>query len=111
MVHPPFKLSNLTSCPARFASPASWTVSVAPSIIMNRPSRSWREARAARTVPSSGPVGGIPPNVGVGVGVGAGVSLGGRPETQAMIAQQNRVLEALECRYRRERSSSRTPRR
>ena len=43
----------------------------------------------------------MPPNVGVGVG--------GRPDAQAMLAQQNREMEALERRSQRERSASMNP--
>jgi len=53
----------------------------------------------------------MPPNVGVGMGVGAGmgVGVGGRPDAQAMLAQQNREMEALERRSQRERSVSMNP--
>ena len=57
----------------------------------------------------------MPPNVGMGVGAGAGVGVGvgmgvgGRPDAQAMIAQQNREMEALERRSQRERSGSMNP--
>ena len=47
----------------------------------------------------------MPPNVGVGVGIG----VGGRPDAQAMLAQQNREMEALERRSQRERSASMNP--
>ena len=63
--------------------------------------------RQGQRVPPSGPVGGMPPNVGAGVGVGMGVS--GRPDAQAMLVQQNRELEALERRSQRERSGSMNP--
>jgi hypothetical protein len=43
----------------------------------------------------------MPPNVGVGVG--------GRPDAQVMLAQQNREMEALERRSQRERSASMNP--
>lgn len=47
------------------------------------------------------------PNVGVGdgteVGVGMEAGTGGRPDAQAMIAQQNHDMEALERRNQRER--------
>jgi hypothetical protein len=71
--------------------------------------------RQGQRVPHSGPVGGMPPNVGMGVGAGAGVGVGlgmgvgGRPDAQAMIAQQNREMEALERRSQRERSGSMNP--
>jgi hypothetical protein len=67
--------------------------------------------RQGQRVPPSGPVGGMPPNVGVGMGVGAGmgVGVGGRPDAQAMLAQQNREMEALERRSQRERSVSMNP--
>jgi len=58
--------------------------------------------RQGQRVPPSGPVGGMPPNVGAGVGVG----VGGRPDAQAMLVQQNREMEALERRSQRERSGS-----
>ena len=57
----------------------------------------------------------MPPNVGMGVGAGAGVGVGvgmgvgGRPDAQAMIAQQNREMEALERRSQRERGGSMNP--
>jgi hypothetical protein len=63
--------------------------------------------RQGQRVPPSGPVGGMPPNVGAGVAVGMGV--GGRPDAQAMLVQQNREMEALERRSQRERSSSMNP--
>ena len=63
--------------------------------------------RQGQRVPPSGPVGGMPPNVGVGVGAGVGV--GGRPDAQAMLVQQNREMEALERRSQRERSGSMNP--
>jgi len=63
--------------------------------------------RQGQRVPPSGPVGGMPPNVGTGVGVGIGV--GGRPDAQAMLVQQNREMEALERRSQRERSGSMNP--
>jgi hypothetical protein len=63
--------------------------------------------RQGQRVPPSGPVGGMPPNVGAGVGVGMGVS--GRPDAQAMLVQQNREMEALERRSQRERSGSMNP--
>jgi hypothetical protein len=47
----------------------------------------------------------MPPNVGVGIGIG----VGGRPDAQAMLAQQNREMEALERRSQRERSASMNP--
>lgn len=47
----------------------------------------------------------MPPSVGVGVGIG----VGGRPDAQAMLAQQNREMEALERRSQRERSASMNP--
>ena len=71
--------------------------------------------RQGQRVPPSGPIGGMPPNVGMGVGAGAGVGVGmgmgvgGRPDAQAMIAQQNREMEALERRSQRERSGSMNP--
>jgi hypothetical protein len=71
--------------------------------------------RQGQRVPPSGPVGGMPPNVGMGggagpgVGVGVGMGVGGRPDAQAMIAQQNREMEALERRSQRERSGSMNP--
>ena len=61
--------------------------------------------RQGQRVPPSGPVGGMPPNVGVGMGVG----VGGRQDAQAMLAQQNREMEALERRSQRERSVSMNP--
>lgn len=61
--------------------------------------------RQGQRVPPSGPVGSMPPNVGAGVGVG----MGGRPDAQAMLVQQNREMEALERRSQRERSSSMNP--
>ncbi|KAH9971997.1 hypothetical protein BGW80DRAFT_1317512 [Lactifluus volemus] len=57
--------------------------------------------RQGQRVPAAGSVGGMPPNVGVGVG--------GRPDAQAMLAQQNREMEALERRSQRERSASMNP--
>lgn len=63
--------------------------------------------RQGQRVPPSGPVGGMPPNVGAGVGVGMGVS--GRPDAQAMLVQQNREMEALERRSQRDRSGSMNP--
>ena len=54
----------------------------------------------------------MPPNVGVGVGaggMGVGVGVGGRPDAQAMLAQQSREMEALERRSQRERSASMNP--
>ncbi|KAI0251100.1 hypothetical protein BJV78DRAFT_508245 [Lactifluus subvellereus] len=57
--------------------------------------------RQGQRVPPPGPVGAMPPNVGVGVG--------GRPDAQAMLAQQNREMEALERRSQRERSASMNP--
>lgn len=68
--------------------------------------------KQGQRVPPSGPVGGMPPNVGVGVGaggMGVGVGVGGRPDAQAMLAQQNREMEALERRSQRERSASMNP--
>ncbi|KAI0292392.1 hypothetical protein BC826DRAFT_936865 [Russula brevipes] len=67
--------------------------------------------RQGQRVPPAGPVGGMPPNVGVGVGagVGVGVGVGGRPDAQAMLVQQNREMEALERRNQRERSASMNP--
>ena len=67
--------------------------------------------RQGQRVPPSGPVGGMPPNVGVGVGagVGVGVGVGGRPDAQAMLVQQNREMEALDRRSQRERSGSMNP--
>ncbi|KAH9960102.1 hypothetical protein BC827DRAFT_1297105 [Russula dissimulans] len=67
--------------------------------------------RQGQRVPPVGPVGGMPPNVGVGVGagVGLGVGVGGRPDAQAMLAQQNREMEALERRNQRERGASINP--
>jgi hypothetical protein len=67
--------------------------------------------RQGQRVPPAGPVGGMPPNVGVpvGAGVGLGVGVGGRPDAQAMLAQQNREMEALERRNQRERSASMNP--
>ncbi|KAH9985738.1 hypothetical protein BJV77DRAFT_1031425 [Russula vinacea] len=70
--------------------------------------------RQGQRVPPSGPVGGMPPNVGMGVGAGRGrcgrgYGVGGRPDAQAMIAQQNREMEALERRSQRERSGSMNP--
>jgi len=47
----------------------------------------------------------MPPNVGIGVGMG----VGGRPDAQAMLAQQNREMESLERRSQRERSASMNP--
>lgn len=62
--------------------------------------------RQGQRIPAGGPIaGGMPPNVGVGVGIG----VGGRPDAQAMIAQQNREMEALERRSQRERSASMNP--
>jgi hypothetical protein len=63
--------------------------------------------RQGQRVPPAGPVGGMPPNLGVGAGVGVGV--GGRPDAQAMLVQQNREMEALERRNQRERSASMNP--
>ncbi|KAH9973931.1 hypothetical protein BJV74DRAFT_195182 [Russula compacta] len=57
--------------------------------------------RQGQRVPHAGPVGGMP------VGVGVGVS--GRADAQAMLAQQNREMEALERRSQRERSGSMNP--
>jgi hypothetical protein len=56
----------------------------------------------------------MPPNVGgvgagMGMGVGVGVGVGGRSDAQAMLAQQNREMEALERRSQRERSGSMNP--
>jgi len=68
--------------------------------------------KQGQRVPPSVPVGGMPPNVGVGVGaggMGVGVGVGGRPDAQAMLAQQNREMEALERRSQRERSASMNP--
>jgi len=70
--------------------------------------------RQGQRVPPAGPVGGMPPNVvgvgaGIGLGVGVGVGVGGRPDAQAMLAQQNREMEALERRNQRERSASMNP--
>jgi hypothetical protein len=66
--------------------------------------------RQGQRVPPSGPVGGMPPNVGgVGGGMGMGVGVGGRADAQAMLAQQNREMEALERRSQRERSGSMNP--
>jgi hypothetical protein len=64
--------------------------------------------RQGQRVPPSGPVGGMPPNVG-GVGGGMGMGVGGRADAQAMLAQQNREMEALERRSQRERSGSMNP--
>jgi hypothetical protein len=52
-------------------------------------------------------VGGV--GVGMGMGMGVGVGVGGRPDAQAMLAQQNREMEALERRSQRERSGSMNP--
>ena len=68
--------------------------------------------KQGQRVQPSGPVGGMPPNVGVGVGaggMGVGVGVGGRPDAQAMLAQQSREMEALERRSQRERSASMNP--
>ena len=68
--------------------------------------------RQGQRVPPSGPVGGMPPNVGgvgAGMGMGMGVGVGGRSDAQAMLAQQNREMEALERRSQRERSGSMNP--
>jgi len=66
--------------------------------------------RQGQRVPPSGPVGGMPPNVGVGAaGIGVGMGVGGRPDAQAMLVQQNREMEALERRSQRERSGSMNP--
>ena len=68
--------------------------------------------KQGQRVPPPVPVGGMPPNVGVGVGaggMGVGVGVGGRPDAQAMLAQQNREMEALERRSQRERSASMNP--
>ncbi|KAI9443020.1 hypothetical protein H4582DRAFT_1922051 [Lactarius indigo] len=62
--------------------------------------------RQGQRIPPGGPIaGGMPPNVGVGVGIG----VSGRPDAQAMLAQQNREMEALERRSQRERSASMNP--
>lgn len=62
--------------------------------------------RQGQRVSAGGPIAvGMPPNVGVGVGIG----VGGRPDAQAMLAQQNREMEALERRSQRERSASMNP--
>ncbi|KAN0139693.1 hypothetical protein V8E53_002355 [Lactarius tabidus] len=62
--------------------------------------------RSGQRIPTGGPIaGGMPPNVGVGIGIG----VGGRPDAQAMLAQQNREMEALERRSQRERSASMNP--
>jgi len=65
--------------------------------------------RQGQRVPPSGPVGGMPPNVGVGAGISVGMGVGGRPDAQVMLAQQNREMEALERRSQRERSGSMNP--
>jgi len=68
--------------------------------------------RQGQRVAPSGPVGGMPPNVGgvgAGMGMGVGVGVGGRSDAQAMLAQQNREMEALERRSQRERSGSMNP--
>jgi hypothetical protein len=41
--------------------------------------------------------------------MGVGVGVGGRPDAQAMLAQQSREMEALERRSQRERSASMNP--
>ena len=64
--------------------------------------------RQGQRVPPSGPVGGMPPNVSAGP-VGVGIGVGGRPDAQAMLVQQNRELEALERRSQRDRSGSMNP--
>ncbi|KAH9048737.1 hypothetical protein EDB84DRAFT_1434146 [Lactarius hengduanensis] len=61
--------------------------------------------RQGQRIPAGPIAAGMPPNVGVGVGIG----VGGRPDAQAMIAQQNREMEALERRSQRERSASMNP--
>lgn len=67
------------------------------------------ERQGQRVLPS-GSVGGMPPNVGgMGAGMGMGVGVGGRSDAQAMLAQQNREMEALERRSQRERSGSMNP--
>jgi len=64
--------------------------------------------RQGQRVPPSGPVGGMPPNVASG-SVGVGIGVGGRPDAQAMLVQQNREMEALERRSQRDRSGSMNP--
>ncbi|KAH9060213.1 hypothetical protein EDB87DRAFT_1577123 [Lactarius vividus] len=61
--------------------------------------------RQGQRIPAGPITAGMPPNVGVGVGIG----VGGRPDAQAMLAQQNREMEALERRSQRERSASMNP--
>ncbi|KAH9010461.1 hypothetical protein EDB85DRAFT_2050407 [Lactarius pseudohatsudake] len=61
--------------------------------------------RQGQRIPAGPIAAGMPPNVGVGVGIG----VGGRPDAQAMLAQQNREMEALERRSQRERSASMNP--
>jgi len=64
------------------------------------------ERQGQRIPAAGGPIAaGMPPSVGVGVGIG----VGGRPDAQAMLAQQNREMEALERRSQRERSASMNP--
>ena len=58
--------------------------------------------RQGQCVPPLGPVGGVPPNVGVGAGVGVGIGVGGRRAARAMLVQQI-------ARWRRERSGSLNP--
>ena len=43
------------------------------------------------------------------MGMGMNVGVGGRSDAQAMLAQQNREMEALERRSQRERSGSMNP--
>ncbi|KAI9448927.1 hypothetical protein F5148DRAFT_690415 [Russula earlei] len=65
--------------------------------------------RQGQRVPPAGHVAGMPPNVGMGVGAGVGIGVSGRPDAQAMLAQQNREMEALDRRGQRERSASMNP--
>ena len=99
MPGPPLTLQSSAVPPALQAQP----VRQYPLRQHNEPAVFVIGERQGQRVPHAGSVGGMPVGVGVGVGVG------GRADAQAMLAQQNREMEALERRSQRERSGSMNP--